>query len=495
MKKIKLRNDKYIGEQITIGDISNWDNGSIITIKAGTGAGKSVFVKENLWAKAKVEGKKILLLVHRLNCFEQFQSDIKGKEDVIKLMTYQSIDTFFTNNNPFIFANYDYIVCDEFHYFTSDASFNNKTDMSIKGILDSINCIRIFMSATADLMHRYLNGHKKLETIDYFIEDDYSFINELMFYSTNETEDSIIENIIEDNEKAIVFANSIKRLEQIYLDNKQISIFNCSTSRKEYKKYSDSKKISEMLKNERFEENLLLTTSVMDTGVSIKDRKVKHIICNNILDVNVLIQCLGRKRILDEDDKVNIYIKDIGNQSISGHLREANKKLDRYDYLKENGENEYTLKYKKSLDRKEIVYLDIVNGKKEYKINDMAHFKTLVDIIELQNIMNIDYKKYISDILRTNYKEIEVRIHNKKLEEFLDSIVGVKMYKEEQEIFKNRFKESGLNSRTVGFNTINGNIRDRGLQYILTQGKRGKYKDVNGKWKSEKSHWILEQIQ
>lgn len=491
MKKIKLNNKKYIGEQITQEDISEWGK-NIVTIKAGTGAGKSVFIKDNLYNYAKTNGKKILLLVHRNNCRDQFKMDIVGKEDVIELTTYQSIDTFFTNNNPFHFAQYDYIVCDEFHYFTSDASFNNTTDMSIEHILNS-DSTRIFMSATADLMHRYLNGHKKYKSIDYYMDMDFSFIDELWFYEDLDTENSIIEDIVEANEKVIVFANDLKRLEQIYKENKNISLFNCSEKAKEYK-YVDKDKIQRMLKNERFEENILLATSVMDTGVSIKDEQVKHIICNNMLDVNVLIQCLGRKRILHKDDKVKVYIRDINNNKIGGHISDTNNKLEKVNYLKNNGKHQYIQKYKKKPENKEIIYPDMENGEDVLKINDMAYFKTLMDSVQLKAIANVDYKKYISDILGIKYKEKEVIIQNQKLEDFLDSIVGIKMYKEEQKILKSKFKDNGLNSRTVGFNTINGNIRDRGLSYILTKGKRGKYKDDNGQWKNEKSHWILEEI-
>lgn len=93
MKKIKLDNKKWIGDQISNEDIANWANGSIITIEAGTGTGKSHFIKNNLYEKALAEGKKILFLVHRNACFDQFEKDIEGKESVIKLMKYQTLET------------------------------------------------------------------------------------------------------------------------------------------------------------------------------------------------------------------------------------------------------------------------------------------------------------------------------------------------------------------------------------------------------------------
>lgn len=75
--------------------IEQWKDGSIVTISAGTGTGKSFFVKNILLSYAKDEGKKILMLIHRTNCVDQFKAEIKrdGKEKYIDIMTYQAIES------------------------------------------------------------------------------------------------------------------------------------------------------------------------------------------------------------------------------------------------------------------------------------------------------------------------------------------------------------------------------------------------------------------
>ncbi|MBZ1332315.1 hypothetical protein HZR16_05880, partial [Clostridium botulinum] len=66
---------KRVSEIITINEIRKWNNGDIVTITAGTGAGKSYFIKNNLYAFAKAKNKKILMLIHRRNCVNQFQKE------------------------------------------------------------------------------------------------------------------------------------------------------------------------------------------------------------------------------------------------------------------------------------------------------------------------------------------------------------------------------------------------------------------------------------
>ncbi len=92
MEVIKLM--KRVSEIVTIDEVNKWNNGDIITIKAGTGAGKSYFIKNNLNAIAKRDGDKILMLLHRSNCKDQFYNELleDNKLDNITITTYQHIE-------------------------------------------------------------------------------------------------------------------------------------------------------------------------------------------------------------------------------------------------------------------------------------------------------------------------------------------------------------------------------------------------------------------
>lgn len=76
---------KRVSDVISHKDIESWHNGDVVTISAGTGAGKSYFIKNILYAKAKSEHKKILMLVHRAKCSNQFEIEIEAddKSDII----------------------------------------------------------------------------------------------------------------------------------------------------------------------------------------------------------------------------------------------------------------------------------------------------------------------------------------------------------------------------------------------------------------------------
>lgn len=160
-------NKKTVSDIISVSDLESWTPKNIIIISAGTGRGKSYFVKNHLYQYAKSAGKKILFLIHRTNCVTQFRQEIErdGKSDTIDIMTYQKIESDILHFNAHMnFNQYSYIVCDEFHYFISDANFNNTTDISFDEILNANQCIRIFMSATSADMEQYLNiwsGHYK----------------------------------------------------------------------------------------------------------------------------------------------------------------------------------------------------------------------------------------------------------------------------------------------------------------------------------------------
>ena len=333
---------KMVSDIISKDNIEQWDNGSIITIKAGTGVGKSYFIKNTLYEYAKENNKKILMLLHRVNCLQQFKGELieDNKTDIINLRTYQSIESLQQKNIDFDFSKYDYIVCDEFHYFMSDASFNKTTDMSLNAILKESQKTRIFMSATGFYMKNYISNIKKMNTIDYNIDVDYDFIDKLEFFNTENTLELIIKNIIDNNEKAIVFIQSATKAYKLHKKYQDHSMFNCSESDKHYAKVNECKKES-LLTNERFEENLLITTTALDAGVNIIDMELKHIIID-VDDVGSLTQCIGRKRVrwLDKNtgewivEKVNIYIKNISNQSLGGKLKHVNERVEKAIYLR-----------------------------------------------------------------------------------------------------------------------------------------------------------------
>lgn len=91
-----------VSDLITEEEINNLNKGDTITVTAGTGAGKIYFVKNGLYDEAKGEGKKILMLVHRLNCKNQFSYEIMrdNKANVIDI-TFRAKKSAINIDTPF----------------------------------------------------------------------------------------------------------------------------------------------------------------------------------------------------------------------------------------------------------------------------------------------------------------------------------------------------------------------------------------------------------
>lgn len=496
-----------VSELVTIEHINSWKNGDIITIEAGTGAGKSYFTKNNLYAVAERDNEKILFLIHRSNCVNQFQMEIDKakKTGNIHIHTYQSLEAKDLRNEDIDFSKYKYIVCDEFHYFMSDAAFNKFTDISLDAILNQTDKVRIFMSATGDRVRDYIKNKKEMKITPYVIPTDYSFINSLTFYNNDESLDSIVKKIMDTGKKAIFFFQSAEKAYQIHYKYKEISLFNCSKHNNAYYKFVDEKKINTMLQEELFDESILFTTTCMDAGVNIRDKDLQYIICD-VKDTGTLVQCIGRKRLEGKDDGIHLFIKGIDNRSLGGSYSKLTNKMEPAIFLMKNDNETYNLKYRRDYDKNNIVYNDIIKGNKEHselKVNELMLYKCITDKLEIEQMMKQDYGyyKYIARKfgfydLDYGYSYTIFEDENQKisLEEYLDSILGKKLFKEEQTELKQMFKENGLSAKTLGINTINGNLKDRKLPYTIEIGKRKSYRDEDGNVKKEQSHWVVGKI-
>ncbi|WP_310877127.1 hypothetical protein [Priestia megaterium] len=419
------------------GGIEQWNKGDIISISSGTGTGKSHFIKNSLHDYAKQTNSKILFLVHRLSCMNQFNNELvrDNKQDTIHIKTYQAIESLVKKKEPFDFTPYDYIVCDEFHYFISDTLFNRTTDLSLESIISQHDKIRIFMSATGDIMENYLKGFSNINIIKYSIQPNYDFINTLSFYSKGNTLERIIHNAIDKKEKTIVFIDNAKKAFELHNKFRKHSIFNCSQNNYTYKKYI-SNEINDIYEKEKFNSLILITTNAMDAGINIIDSELKNVICD-IRDIEVLIQCIGRKRIINPDDYINLTIKALSNQQIGRISSNLSKQFKHAEYLKNNDTEAYVNEYYRNLDvNNGIVYDELVNGKIEKKINMLAYYKYISDVATFKGMIDkygkYAYCKYIANKFNKRYSIIEEGNKVNELENYLENIAGKKLLKEEQ---------------------------------------------------------------
>lgn len=502
----------YITELVTIEEIEKWKENDLITISAGTGKGKSYFIKNNLYAIAKRDNKRILMLIHRRNCVNQFQMELKeaGKYEsgVLDIKTYQSIETIRKKSGHYELDNYDYIICDEFHYFMSDAAFNIYTDLSLKAILES-KTTKIFMSATGNYMKEFLNKTLKLKSIDYELPIDFNFIENLQFFYNDVTLEKYVEQAIRLNEKAVFFIQSATKAYELHQKFRDISIFNCSKSNKLYK-HVDENQINDMLRNEGFDKLdkdgnkdstegklVLITTTVMDAGVNLVMNDLRHIVCD-VKDTGVMVQCIGRRRLTSRNDSFRVYVRAISNQQLGGIETQLRSRVKIAEDFIKYGEKHYVKEnYRKAgdvmiYDEPSTELGDETESKK--KLNLLMYFKLKMDLLEIEAIKEKGrfhpYMRYITEEVfnLSKYGSYEADKENMDLEEYLSSIVGKKLFKEDQNELKEVFKKNGLKARTMGINTLNGNLRDRRLNYIIV-AKRSSQR-VDGKVKTFR-FWVL----
>ena len=317
-------------------ELDTWIAGDNVCIVAGTGTGKSYFIKTGLVEYARQHGKKILFLVHRTILKEQIQVEVDDMEigDVFTVETYQFVELLKKDKEEVKLDYFDYIVADEFHYFLADSSFNTSTEISL-GVVMKAKGIKIYMSATPNDMIEYFETCTNLEIKKYELPMTFDFISSLTFiYGVDRIKEATYKTM-EQGKKTIIFTNAgDKRMKSLKKEFPN-SITYASPSNGKLYATVDPEKIDEMVRDMMFEEDVLITTTAMDAGVSLFDRNIQTIILD-VREMTDIIQCLGRKRIIDEDDKIDLFVVVPPNVTMKNDLERIETILDALDCIDNN---------------------------------------------------------------------------------------------------------------------------------------------------------------
>jgi hypothetical protein len=482
---------QYISDIVTIEEISKWQPGNTILINSMTGSGKSQMIKDVLYIYCKENNKKILLLSNRNALKGQNQEELGDeKSDVITLKNYQALESSIILGNEIesLFKKYDYICFDECHYLLSDSAFNLNTDILLTQLKNPINTkIYIFMSATPDAILTY---HEDF-TFKYNIQKDYSYIKDIYFFSRTETLENILEKIPPED-KLIYFGSALdaQNLSLGFSD----SSFMCSENNKEFYRKSSKSVSGEIKKDNMFKSRYLFTTKVIDNGVNIIDKNIKHIVLD-LFDTIDLIQCIGRKRIKGDDDRVTLYIKNYHGGEIYPKLQSVKKKLDLVYEIEDIGKEEFQKKNVRTI-------LDpIIQNNFDVNQAKLYYYRYLQNMLSkmIRDKEQDGYKKYVCERLGFPYENIkiaELYFEKENLTDILESYLGKKLYKgEEQDIFKEKFfnklfvPKRKLNLRNRGYNTINTILQEDKLPYYITSIKDRRIGSTK-----DKKFWIINKI-
>ena len=311
-----------------------WPKGMNIFVSCGTGTGKTTFATR----LSQITCGRTLILSNRVANLRQTRKKAYTWRDGIHLfgdcvISYQQLE-----NNPRISVEwlngFSHIVVDEAHYFLKDDSFNPKSNISLAKII-ACNATKIFMSATID----------KFESV--YIQilaslNKFYFGSAIRYHMTKSK--LYIQSIQEVKDKKLIFflMQELTGKTLIFVDSKEYGrklqkqldpIFNkvalITSESKESEEIVEKKTFEELIQNEKFSADVLIATSVIDNGVNIIDRELKNIIiCHD--DKDEILQMIGRKRCIDEEDQVNIFLVSKSQKSLISRLDHIDEKLEIY---------------------------------------------------------------------------------------------------------------------------------------------------------------------
>jgi hypothetical protein len=543
-------------------DYKNWEKGDIVKIQAQTGTGKTFFITGNSKVNGLVDRmndyEKMIYICNRTELKRQIKLDLlkkynfeipylKDKEenfifdkDGNKILDTKTLDDTKIIKNIVITSyhaisygrleniycegknnldNFDYIICDECHFFMTDSGFNNKSYLALEELINTrhMKAIKIFISATMDevedIIKKQAEKHKTIgfgsysnfEIHDYQTGIDYSYLNVNYFKNIKD----IIQIIKNDktDEKWIVFVTSKTRGEEIENKLKESNIFatfiHANTGDNEEKK-----KITAECK---FNSKVLISTKCLDNGVNIKDETVKNIVIM-AYDKTTFVQEIGRVRFkIDDAPTIKLYIPMFSTTVFSGKISENYQpKIDDLD-LFEKDKKAFKKKYNNDFDKtpKDIFYLDentdwtinILGGARVYK--DKIFSSKMVDGFKANDKFTFIKKQLEWLELSSTFDESNL-IQNvvddeamETLEEYLNNCIDIKILEQKQiEICKNlssellKISRDKLQSKKkMHPDTVNSIIKnDLKLPFNITPTTTSKR--VNGKVKKY-TYWTI----
>lgn len=474
-------------EDIIKDEYKQWKVGDDVTINFQTGGHKTTFILE-IFAPyiSDKEEPKILYLVPRKKLLADIEKLInKQKIKNIVLMTYQTLENKIQNGDLSL-SNYEYIVCDECHYFITDA-WNKKTQISWMHLIKQ-KALRIWMSGTGRHVFKFVKnvqtikkeGGESGELYKYWGKFDYSYIEKIYFYSKKEKLEYIknVLNSIPVDEKAIYFCSDKKFGNKIFKCLNRPTLYYTSDIKKS-NKYEEA-----IIEEEKFKEDFLIATSVLDTGISLTEKNIKHII-TDIPNVETLVQCIGRRRI-ENDEKIILHICNYSESEINQVKKLMTKEIKeiKTNFLQggKEGKMEFLKKFENDRKFPKNKYLYYSVSDQDIKLN---HIFYIADEFNYEDF-NIEIYKgfaqwlleaYLKGIPKTNIiylkREEKLQNHN-ELVEFLKLNMNKKLFVEEQKPLMAIMKKL-INTRykTIKIWRINKYLSENNINYTLDSGKEG----------------------
>lgn len=328
---------KYLTDETSILDeYKDWQkNGNhLIFFNVPTGTGKTEFIKRYMIPLMMERNQKFIMFVNRVSLLEQIRKEFDEffyekfptvqYSPPYEITTYQKLEVDTMHRQPVVsyLESFNYIICDEAHYFMTDSSFNPKTQFAFDSLVAVMpRLMIIMMSATMERVKPIVSSayqqsfeklqpglfyslHMKERTYD--MAWDFSKYN--FQYAVNLNE--LVKYIAFSAEKFLVFVPSITEgnkiknmLEKIDSD---IKIPMLTSEKKKQNGTYDNKIWHQIIEGYSFNCRILIATAVLDNGISLHDSKLRNIVILASTREEFL-QMLGRCR-LSDGEKLNVIV-------------------------------------------------------------------------------------------------------------------------------------------------------------------------------------------
>lgn len=293
-----------------IKDYRAWRPGERVLISAGCGTGKTSFALGDLLAWAKDNGQRVLYassrkaLNHSILC--------RYHQPGLTITTYQRLERQLLDGQDPL-AGYEYIVCDEAHYFTSDSAFNPSTEESWRAISASPAVI-VFMTGTPEGL-RILAANAGMALRTYTMPARTDHIRAVkVSRSSAEYMDSIVKTARK-GRKIMAFFRSKADLHECKgrLEAAGITVEDYDSKGKVTRHDVRGKAVqipklpAQDAAGYTMTAQVLLSTTFLNSGVEFWDRQIRDIY-TDILDVDEAVQSLYRKR-CKPGERITLHIR------------------------------------------------------------------------------------------------------------------------------------------------------------------------------------------
>lgn len=346
---------KYITDYIK-DEYMNWGIGKIF-LQAPTGTGKTTFLVKKLLPYCKIREIKVLILCNRKLLRKQYWGQLTQEFDsyseldaVVEVKTYQELAAMLVDgrNLRSLFSKFGSIFLDECHYFYSDSDFNGIGTYVLLHEIIYAGMLRqmVFISATMDCVQpliedvisncadRYpeqLKAGMDFERARTIMKYDYDELADFRHINCKCVPDyeTLCSLIGSTDKKSIIFIDDCKKAEwlaQYLIENdlarrNEIALLNAKTLDEE----SNRNTVEALTLANKLLPRILITTSVLDNGVSVHDGLVENICVLTESKVS-FFQMIGRIR-TEQAKKINLVFVMRGSEYFE-------KRVNDYERLK-----------------------------------------------------------------------------------------------------------------------------------------------------------------